>query len=213
MHSLVTFDRLCGVPVAWGRWGRTGRRKLHVDFHPAVEAALDELFAVCPWGEPREILSGGAYVPREPVPGDRHATGHAFDLSGIDWSPRGPLLHLGSRAKRGAQSRRWLLACEAILRRTIPQVLGPWYDRAHVSHWHLDDRPGALGLQVLSGADVRFLQAALQHVHHRPVAIDSIYGPATDAALAAVLEQLDDPTWAGALLATARVGYGLVEAL
>lgn len=216
--DLVNFQRLAGVPVVWSSWGNFGERKLARPFLPVLEAVLADLWAHCPWGPPAEILSGGAYVDRPQLLGDRHAVGTAFDLSGLDWRPTGgPRLRLGQAAKRSQA--RLLLACEAILRRTLPQVLGPWYDADHVSHWHVDDREDVRGFQPSSRADVQFVQAALTHVHGHGMPIDGAAGPVTWEGIHDVLDDLDAPTtildpagWDAWLVATALVGFGRVEA-
>jgi hypothetical protein len=113
---------------------------------------MSSLFSRWPFGVPRGILSGGAYVPKA----GRHSKGTAFDLSGFEMEDgrRWTLVTEWQRDKRTA------LAIEAVLRRFFPQVLGPWYDAAHQDHWHVDDRQEAYGYQRTSKADTSFVQAS-----------------------------------------------------
>jgi len=162
--SLTPFKALAGVDVFWGKWGRPGWRKLEPAFFAELELTLAELWEECPWGEPDAILSGGAYVPREIKPGDRHAAAQAFDLSGLDWSSgSGPRLRVSRRAKEDLPE--LMLGIECILRRGCPQVLGPWYNAAHEDHWHIDSRAEARGWQPKSRSDVTFARACLHHIH------------------------------------------------
>lgn len=214
MTALVAFDHLAGVPVHWGYLGRTGSRKLMPAFLATLEQALSALWEACPYGRAEAIVSAGAYVPRPPTPGDRHSTGTAFDLVTIHWPGAPPLL----AANALTDSRRYL-ATEAVLRRHVPQVLDWWQGADHHGHWHLDDRAEAAGWSPQSRSDVSFVQACLTHVLWRPVDIDGVLGPQTQAALRSVLGELlvaqdvDTPAgWAALLDAVARVGWGRVEA-
>jgi len=189
---------------------------LHRSFLPVLEDALFSLWPLLPHGAPVGILSGGAYVDRPITPGDRHATGTAFDLSGFRWVGIAAPWEL---VRQWRDDPGGALAVEAHLRRTLPQVLGPWYDRAHRDHWHVDDREDARGFQARSGSDVRFLQASLIHVWGRkPGPVDGKLKLRTKAAVVRALDEIEqagdltDPgVWDAWLAATARGGLLRVE--
>lgn len=216
MPELVRFDRLIGIPVHWGHWGRTGVRKLRSDFLPALEGALSELRDACPpdWGELTGWLSGGAYVPPPHPP--RHSIGTAFDLSGMQFvgNDGTRLWELWREHKAHPEQ---ALAVEAILRLHLPQVLGPWCNKDHEDHHHVDDREDARGFQPQHPSDVRYLQACLSHVWRLDCGgIDGKLGPRTLAAYVRASDQVgiaDSPllSWDAFLRATARGGLGMVE--
>lgn len=209
---MIWFDSLAGVPVHWGQWGSTGRRKLHRCFHAALESAMRDLWARCPWGAPDAILSGGAWVDK---PG-RHRLGTAFDLSGIRWSGQ-PVFEC--RLTAGCRDWKRYLAIESVLRRHLPQVLNWWQpDKRHKDHWHVDDRPVA-GFQSDSHADVSFVQACLFHLWgYGDVEIDGRYGPVTHEAVMRGLSEVapslspgDSSSWDVFLRSAALAGFGLAE--
>jgi hypothetical protein len=172
--------------------------------------AFQELWRVCPWHTAEAIVSAGAYVDRPRKPGDRHATGEAFDLVEIHWKGQEPVI--ASLALR--DSARYL-AVEAVLRRHVPQVLDYWYNPDHRSHWHLDDKAGALGIQAWMRSDAVFLQAVLAHVYGYPIVIDGQVGPETNRVLEEVLgkraELVNQPEWFDWLTAVAEKGFGLAS--
>jgi hypothetical protein len=218
MPDFVDCVELAGVPVHYGKWGRRPQRLLRADFKPMLESALEALWPLLPWGTPTGILSGGAYVPREKKPGDRHAIGTAFDLSGFSFADAAGAWFWELWHKHKASPKE-ALAIEAVLRLHCPQVLGPWYNTAHEDHWHCDDRAGAAGFQARSKADVRFLQAALRHVWDlEPGSIDGDLGPKTLVAATRALDEIGQPevierpeVWRAWLNATAHGGLGIAE--
>lgn len=205
--DLVPFDHLAGVRVHWG-WDQPGRRKLNREFLRVLESALADLWYWHPDGIPELILSGGAYVPPPHPP--RHCWGTAFDLSGFMWAGKKWELATAWR-----DNPRQSLAIEAVLRKSHSQVLGPWYNRDHRSHWHIDDG-GAHGFQSHSRADVTFLQACLNHFWEFKTAIDGRYGPNTRTAAVEALQSIQQPPsivmgWGAFLEAVWRFGFGRVE--
>ena len=216
MPELVEFFELAGIPVHWGRWGRTGSRKLREDFLVVLEGSLATLWDALPWGRPVGILSGGAYVPPPHPP--RHSLGTAFDLSGLQFEDDRGLWCWELWHKHRAEPKE-ALAIEAHLRRHHAQVLGPWCNKDHEDHWHIDDREDARGYSERHPSDVRFLQAALHHVWGIDCGgIDGIVGPRTLTAAHTALDQIrvgglltSSAVWDAFLAATVLGGLGLVE--
>lgn len=207
LDGLAPFQRLAGTTVHWGRLGRGGTRYLMPDFLGRLQAAFAELWEVSGLGPAEAIVSAGAYVDRPVKPGDRHAIGTAIDICEIHWTGQPPLV-----ASRAPQDARRYLGAEAILRRQVPQILDWWTNADHHSHWHLDDRPDAEGVQLGHRADVLFLQAALVHLYERDIAIDGRMGPLTRSALRDAIgrpaDELDQEGWREWLLSVARRGFG-----
>jgi hypothetical protein len=176
--GLVKFGSLAGVDVHWGTMSKTGTRELMPTFLAELEAAFEEIWRWCPHGQADAIVSAGAFVDRDGGPGDRHAAGAAFDLVSIYWVGRPPLV--ASFAQKDPHR---YLAVEASLRRHCAQVLDYWYNSAHQSHFHIDDREAARGFSTASRADVVFVQAVCKHILSRDVEIDGAWGSRTAAAV------------------------------
>lgn len=210
-REMIRIMDLAGVSVRWGTWDKIGSRKIRKDFKDVLEAALFKLWDMCPWGPPQRILSGGAYVDK----GGRHGRGTAFDLSGLMWPDR-PVFSCIKTASHDDWGR--YLAIEAGLRKGVPQVLNWWApDRKHKDHWHLDDRP-VQGFQANSFSDVAFLQASLTHLWGYELVIDGDFGPKTQHAAGAAMQELDfdgasdlQHIWNEFLDATIRAGFVQAE--
>lgn len=205
--DLVSFSELAGVPVQPAP-RKLGRATLHT-----IEAALYDLWQICPWGSAERIVHGGAYVNRpDPHGTDRHAQGRALDIMSIRWEGQAAIC---SRAAQSTSSLCRYLAITAVLEQHLGCVLNYWQpDGKHRSHWHLDDHR-APGWSPEWRPSVRFLQAALTHCWGRPTDIDGIAGPKTMLAARDVLEGLGctEPmakAWPILLRATARRGFALV---
>jgi hypothetical protein len=195
MLDLQRFETIAGVRCEYsgqgGTRGTPGIRALAPRFLAQMERAIEGVVARV--GALEAIVSQGAYVPRPATPGDRHATGTAFDLCGLRFARAVPL-----DAAAAATDVRYL-AVEAILRCNIPQVLDFWYNAAHNDHWHCDDRTAAVGFSSRSPADVCYWQACLAYLWDEPLEIDGVWGPvtrgATGRALAGTGLSLRDGGW------------------
>lgn len=209
--NLISFNTISTARCHWLSWGSTsGTRKLDATFLQTMEVAIGAFEKMCPLGTPTGILCSGAYWSAATGGDGRHATGTAFDLTGLEWGA------YRWRTVDASQDWGFYLALEGILRLHIPQVLDWWTpDNAHKSHWHLDDAPAA-GLQLSSISDVSFLQACLQYVWGvTPGLLDGKTGPKTLAATTRVLHALGlekeitkDEVWRTFLEATIAQGFG-----
>jgi len=216
--DFCTFDQLAGVPVHWANWGRVGWRHLQLEFKKQLETALLDLFDCWQWGVPLGIRSGGAYPGRSPKkPGDQHWKGTAFDLSGFKFKDEKNGVWEWELVAEWKEEPREALALEAVLRRHIPQILGPHYNRAHRSHFHCD-AVNVGGFQTRSPCDVRFVQACLLHFWGLDVGVNGRWNRGTIAAVTTVLEELGHPmaltsptVWGAFLESVWRWGFGKVE--
>ncbi|MDJ0769718.1 MAG: phage tail tip lysozyme [Ilumatobacter sp.] len=216
--ALVTWDEIGGVPVHYARdlvpsvrnRGTRRRFRSQAAFKAKLDAMFAEMWEHCGLGKASVIVTAGAFVDKAGM----HGEGRAFDLDGIVW------LADDERAEREfysvdfAADAPFYWAVGGILNRHMRFVLHAAFDATHEDHFHITDKHPP-GFSSTSPSAVKYLQAAITHVHGRPIAIDGDKGPRTNAALQAVLEQLDidgpidDPAvWAAFNLATARLGMG-----
>ena len=210
--DLVAFSRVTEVPLYYARdpvarYGTRGKGprtcRLRRQTLSTLTACLEELWQVCPWGRAEVLTEAGCWVDK---PG-RHGQGRAIDIDAIWWRAKGCIV-----ARDAPLFPARYLAIESTLRRYFGCVLGWWYNEAHHDHWHCDD--GAdVGFDSSSGVEVKYVQASLAHVWHRPVVIDGLFGPQTLTALTIVLEGLALPLitelvgWKGYLFATSKQGW------
>lgn len=170
--QLVRFMEISAVQVHWQRWNHIGPRQITPAFLETLHHAFNTLWAECPQGRARAILSHGAYVAK----GGRHGKGSAFDLTGIMWDGQPPFI-CGDTYEADDWGR--YLAIESAMRRHVPQVLG-WDETSgrHRHHWHLDDRP-VMGFQPHSHVDVCYAQRCLNFAYNAALVVDGDYGPRT----------------------------------
>lgn len=211
--ATVRFDTIAGVPVSYDRdthasYGTRGRvmKKLGPvtpRFFKALEACVEEIGELCPWGKPELIVTGGVHGDGTD-PANRHSQGRAFDLDGLWWPSRPPLV-----AKKAPDTPILYCAVDAVLRRHVGTVLNYWYNAAHQDHWHIDD--GSPVAWQPSRSRVLALQAALVHVWDASLDLDGVWGPKTLGAYRAALRTfLCDETaagWLPFLQATAKRGF------
>ena len=209
--TIVTFTSIAGVPIS------PSPRKIGDAFLAKLDAAFEDLWARCPWGQASKIVHMGAYVDRPDPKGiDRHAQARAIDIGSVRWEPgRGQLtVRAGDPAMGGegvgAIAMARYLAVTAVFELHLGCALNYWQpDGKHRSHWHLDDHrePGWNAGWLPS---VRFLQAALRYVWGAEgLAIDGVMGPKTRAALGDVDFGAAEQVWPEWLEETARRGFAL----
>jgi len=207
--NLTAFSMIAGVPIRYARtkdhpYGTQGKprtQQVTEEFLEKLDDCFTELWNVCPHGKAESITSGGAYVEKA----GRHGEGRAIDIDAIWWANK-VLITAGYN-----EHKRFYLGVEAIIRRHLGTVLGYLYNKAHHDHWHIDDGT-EVKFTIRSRSRVMFMQAALLHIWGKHIAIDGIYGPATDGALRTCLDVNASVSysevWREWLLRTAVMGMG-----
>lgn len=216
--ALVEWDRLGGVPVHYARDRTPSLRNpgTQRSFRstPSFKSKVDDMFAElwehCGLGEASIIVSAGALVVK---PG-MHGAGRAFDLDGIIWRATDEQPEREFYCIDFATDAPFYWGVGGILNRHMRYVLHAAYNANHHDHYHIDDTH-APDFSRGSPSGVKYLQAAITHVHGIPIVIDGKAGPQTNGAVRTVLDRLgidgdidDREVWAAFNLATARVGMG-----
>ncbi len=177
--KLHKFNHIAGVPVHYSRhthamYGTRGRGprwvRLEEKFHDLLVDCFLELWDMCGMGPPEVFCTGGCYVEKA----GRHGEGTAVDIDSFHWKDRDFV------TLNYPDDARFYIAIEAILRRHFGTVLQYEYNRAHRCHWHVDSG-SPVGFYPKSRSRTLFVQSALTHIYERPVTIDGIYGPHTQA--------------------------------
>jgi peptidoglycan hydrolase-like protein with peptidoglycan-binding domain len=221
----VRFSQISGVAVHYDRdqpedYGTRGRSLqffAEQQFHDELELCFNELWTICPLGQPEVIASAGTFVP-----GNKglHGDGRAFDLDGIFWSNRNFVTF--DDGFRGGD-KKFYFGVNAVLQKYFGVVLSYLYNADHRDHFHIDD---SLPVGFDSGArsKVTFVQGALVHVMGisigsgdlpDPDDIDGDYGPNTDRGVRQALSALSisgslrsKSVWLSFLDAITRKAFG-----
>jgi hypothetical protein len=181
-----------GIPLFYDRFSDDSYGKRAVPMRPFVEngflALLDPCFQAMNENFTRQglpisqIWSGG--VSRNSTKFSYHNLNRAFDLDalvfddGTKWIaisfPQRPYLYL---------------AIEAHLRMQFGTVLNYDYNADHRDHLHFDNGT-SVKFDRMSKSRVTFLQHSLNYIFGASVSADGVWGPGTEAATRAVLQQL-----------------------
>ncbi|MGW6932449.1 extensin family protein [Lentzea sp. NPDC054927] len=215
--AMMTFQKIDGTPVYYWRSNRgntTARNWQATDaFYNALVAWIRDLRSLSSsYGSISYVVSAGFYVDK---PG-QHGAGTAMDLDHVRWSNGNVTSPLDQHHASGtAALRKRYLATEAVCRRRFRYVLDGWYNADHRDHIHSDF--GGMPVRVLkdSEADTKFVQGTCNNFRASGLAIDGIWGPATQSAfngLKSALGVTGDPhtstsVWQGMLSKIATKGF------
>jgi hypothetical protein len=161
----IRFEKIAGVQVNYdrdttrdyGTRGRAGSWAADLQFHNNLEICFQDLWRLCPLGQPEIITTAGTFVSGNP---GLHGLGRAFDLDGIFWKDR-TFVTLNDGFRNG--DRKLYFGINAVLRKHFGVVLNYLYNADHRDHFHIDDSRSA-NFSTDSQSTVYFLQGALVHV-------------------------------------------------
>ncbi|WP_186763487.1 extensin family protein [Lentzea tibetensis] len=215
--ALITFQKIDGTPVYYWRSNRpnTTPRNWQATqaFYNALVAWIRDLRSLSAgYGSISYLVSAGFYVNK---PGE-HGAGTAMDLDHVKWSGGNSISPLDKHhASTNAAIRKRYLATEAVCRRRFRYVLDGWYNADHADHIHSDF--GGMPVRVLkdSESDTKFVQAMCNNFRGAGLAIDGVWGPATQSAFngaKSALAVTGDPhtssaVWQGMLSKIAQKGF------
>lgn len=221
--AMVTFNAVGGAATHYARNIGSGLRnpgkktsfRAESAFKGKLDAMFNELWKNCALGRADIVVTAGAFVDRNVAGSTKksaHAQGRAFDIDGIIWRATDKRPEKVWYAIDFDKDAPFYWGVGGILNRHMKHVLHARYNAAHHDHYHIQD---TLAPKFATGskAQVKFLQAALTHVHATPVTIDGGFGAGTRSATAAVLARLNiagdittQSVWHQFNLATARIG-------
>lgn len=174
----VHYDRF-DAPFDYGSRGKEHTFFCDTDFETLLDDAFRDVWLFTGLGKAEVITSAGAWVEKS----GQHGEGRALDIDGIFWANKTLVtLHAGFKG----EDRKFYFGIEAVLRRHFGIVLDYESNVDHHDHFHVDDSR-SLAFRKTSRSMVRSLQAMLNHVWGKNVAIDGGWGDETAGAVSEVL--------------------------
>jgi hypothetical protein len=229
----VTVTRYPGVggePTYYEPTGARTNFSYNPTFHDQLGTWLNFWFLNTPinYQRPFHIYSYGCYVPNDPPPDDAHKFGRGFDLARIFCTDGGRIDR--KFTARYDQWSTWGAADKALARRHywatsasahyyFRDVLTYLFNSAHHNHIHIDNTvTGATSsFDTSSKAQTQHVQACLNYIWGRSVAIDGSWGSQTQSNSTAVLRRIGRSSgtlttkanWLAFNKASLRKGYGV----
>jgi hypothetical protein len=217
--SLRTFSRIDGTPVYYWRSnrGNTTLRNWQCTqaFYDRLVVWIRDLRQLSSdggFGNVAFLVSAGFYVNKS----GQHGAGTAMDLDLVRWGGGRQSAMLDQHHSSSNRTlRRRYLAVDAVCRRRFRFVLDGWYNAAHRDHIHADFGGLPTLCQKGSSSDTRFVQAMCNNFMGSGLAVDGIWGPATQRAFDQAKNRLGitgDPhqnltAWRNMLARIARHGF------
>jgi hypothetical protein len=184
--ALRTFSRIDGTPVYYwrGNRGNTALRNWQCTqgFYDRLVVWIRDLRQLSSdggFGNVAFLVSAGFYVNKA----GQHGAGTAMDLDVVRWAGGRQVSPLdGHHAAGNRTLRRRYVAVDATCRRRFRYVLDGWYNAAHRDHIHADFGGLPTLCQKGSSSDAKFVQGMCNNFMGSGLAVDGVWGPATQGA-------------------------------